>query len=64
VTEAFAAAGFRVIARRKQFALPMVMHRALRCAPLSASIEALCRAVGLTALAGSPVILRAEREET
>ena len=64
VTEAFAAAGFRVATRRKQFDLPMVLHRALRCAPLSAGLEALCRAGGLTALAGSPVILRAEREDT
>ena len=64
VTGAFAAAGFRIVARRKQFALPMVLHRALRCAPLSAGLETLCRAGGLTALAGSPVILRAEREVT
>lgn len=61
VAEAFAAAGRRIAARRKQFALPMVLHRALRCAPLSAALEGCCRAVGLTALAGSPVIVRAER---
>ena len=63
VDEAFAAAGYRIVARRKQFALPMVLHRALRCAPVSAGLEAVCRACGLTALLGSPVILRAERVE-
>ncbi|MDD5708880.1 MAG: methyltransferase domain-containing protein, partial [Kiritimatiellae bacterium] len=62
VTAAFTAAGYRIVARRKQFALPMVLHRALKCAPLSAALEGACRACGLTALAGSPVIVRAERE--
>lgn len=61
VTAAFAAAGYRVGRRRKQFALPMALHRALGCAPLSAALEAGCRLCGLTALAGSPVIARADR---
>jgi 2-polyprenyl-3-methyl-5-hydroxy-6-metoxy-1,4-benzoquinol methylase len=61
VTKAFTTAGFRISARRKQFALPMVLHRAITCAPLSAGLEAACRVIGLTALLGSPVILRAER---
>lgn len=60
VTDAFAAAGARIVAQRKQFALPMALHRALKCAGLSALLEGCCRAVGLTALCGSPVILRAE----
>lgn len=59
VTGAFAAAGAEIEARRKQFALPMALHRALKCAALSAFLEGCCRAVGLTALCGSPVILRA-----
>lgn len=59
VTSAFAEAGYRVAARRKQFALPMVLHRALKCASLSAALEGGCRACGLTALAGSPVVLMA-----
>ncbi len=59
VNAAFAAAGWSVAARRKQFSLPMVLHRALKCAPLSNALEASCRVIGLTALAGSPVIVRA-----
>ena len=61
VDQAFTDAWARVVRRRKQFALPMVVHRALKCAPLSAFLEGCCRAVGLTALFGSPVILRAEK---
>ncbi len=61
VDSAFAAAGARVARRRKQFALPMVIHRVLKCAPLSAFLEGCCRVVGLTALCGSPVVLRAEK---
>jgi 2-polyprenyl-3-methyl-5-hydroxy-6-metoxy-1,4-benzoquinol methylase len=61
IDQAFEAAGFRVRARRKQFALPMVLHRTLRAAPLSRLLEALCRCCGLTAWLGSPVVLRAER---
>lgn len=60
VDDAFAAAGFRVTRRGKQFFLPMVLHRKLACAPLAAALEGAFRGVGLTALAGSPVILRAE----
>ena len=63
VTDAFQACGFKVMARQRQFALPMVLHRALRLAALSRLLEALCRLCGLTALAGTPVILRAERQE-
>ncbi len=61
VTDAFAAAGAAIVSRRKQFALPMVVHRALKCAPLSAFLEGCCRLVGLTALCGSPVILLAKK---
>lgn len=60
VTKAFEAAGWKVAERRKQFAMPMVLHRALKCAPISAFAEGVCRCLGLTALCGSPVILRAE----
>lgn len=46
----------------KQFFLPMVAHRVGRgSAPLRAA-EALFRVTGLTALAGSPVILRVDRQ--
>lgn len=62
VTEAFAAAGAKIRARRKQFALPMALHRALKCAALSAFLEGLCRLTGVTALCGSPVILLARKD--
>ena len=53
--------GFGVERQVKQFFLPMVVHRVGRAAlPLRAT-EQLCRFSGLTALAGSPVILRAGR---
>ena len=38
----------------------MAIHRKLKCAPISAFLEGCCRLVGLYALFGSPVILRAE----
>ena len=60
IDKAFADVGFRRAASYKQFALPMVVHRMLKCRALSAGAEAVCRAVGLTALAGSPVIARFE----
>jgi len=56
VREVFADLGFRERRRYKQFFLPMVAHRMLKCRPLSAGLEALARAAGLTRLAGSPVI--------
>lgn len=53
---------FSCTTRVKQFFLPMVLHRiGGGAAPLRAA-EGLCRAIGLTALAGSPVILRADRD--
>ena len=61
VTDAFEAAGSRIVAREKQFVLPMAIHRKLKCAPVSRFLEGCCRLVGLNALFGSPVILRAER---
>ncbi len=63
VTDAFAAAGANIISRRKQFALPMVIHRALKCAELSGFSEGICRITGLTALCGSPVIVLADKNK-
>ena len=57
----FAARGFEVRARRRQFAIPMAAHRALGVAPLSRAAEGVARATGLAALLGSPVIARADR---
>jgi SAM-dependent methyltransferase len=61
VEEAFAAAGFSPTERRRQFLLPMALHRGLRLASLSRALEAAADAAGLTRAWGSPVILRAER---
>ncbi|MBR1837772.1 MAG: methyltransferase domain-containing protein, partial [Kiritimatiellae bacterium] len=56
VREAFEAAGFAPAGRIGQFFFPMVVHRALRCKPLSALLEGCARAVGLSRLAGTPVV--------
>ena len=61
IREAFEAVGWSVVRRKAQFWMPMVVHRALKCAPVSAFLEGAGRCIGLTALAGSPVIARAER---
>lgn len=49
--------GFVPAAMRKQFFLPMVLHRMLKSRALSAGLEAICRLLGLTRLWGSPVIV-------
>ena len=46
--------------RRPQFFMPMVLHRALKSRGVSATMERICAALGLTQLAGSPVIMAAE----
>ena len=53
--------GFILQRSKAQFFLPMVLHRTLRNRMLSALLEGCCRAVGLTRLGGSPVIIRMER---
>ena len=60
VRDAFAAVGYSQTGRIGQFFLPMVVHRVLRCKPLSAALESLCRAFGLSRLAGTPVVGRWE----
>lgn len=53
--------GYRKGAVAKQFVLPMALHRACGSAVPLRLAESASRALGLTAVAGSPVILRAER---
>jgi ubiquinone/menaquinone biosynthesis C-methylase UbiE len=55
--------GFRMAHQKKQFFLPMVLHRALHCRTLSAILESMCRVTGLIALCGSPVIVQMARKE-
>ena len=60
VIGAFARNGYAPAATGKQFFLPMVLHRMLKSRSASAALEAACRALGLTRLWGSPVIVRFE----
>lgn len=60
IDAAFAAANWKVIARKKQFFMPMVMYRMLGSRRIAGLIEGTLRGVGLTACWGSPVILCAE----
>lgn len=60
--------GFRLPVEVRQFFAPMVVHRALgkalRTAAPSRVLEAVSSGLGLTRALGSPVILRAQREES
>lgn len=53
--------GFMLSARKKQFFLPMVLHRKLNKPGVSDTLERICEALGLTSLWGSPVLARFER---
>jgi ubiquinone/menaquinone biosynthesis C-methylase UbiE len=53
--------GFRVRTEQRQFFLPMVVHRVGKAAPPLRAAEQIFRQTGLTRVAGSPVILRADR---
>lgn len=57
IIAAFAQQGYEPRVIKKQFFLPMVLHRALKTRWLSAGMEHACRIVGLTAKWGSPVIV-------
>ncbi|HZT04249.1 MAG TPA: class I SAM-dependent methyltransferase [Steroidobacteraceae bacterium] len=53
--------GYRVGAVSKQFVLPMALHRVCGSAAPLRVAESASRAIGLTAVAGSPVLMRADR---
>lgn len=55
--------GFGRPAERRQFFLPMVVHRALKSGWFSRLSEKTGAALGLTRRLGSPVVLRVQREE-
>ena len=61
VRRAFRQNGFDRFVSRKQFFLPMALHRLLKQPALSRAAETACRFAGLTAALGSPVILRASK---
>ncbi|MBA3562401.1 MAG: class I SAM-dependent methyltransferase [Gammaproteobacteria bacterium] len=54
--------GFAPARASKQFFLPMFVHRALDANAVVRAADTASRAVGLTHLLGSPVILRADRK--
>lgn len=61
IRDEFAQNGFRVASRNGQFFLPIVVHRLFKAATPLRGMEKLFRAIGLTDLAGSPMILHAVR---
>lgn len=52
--------GKRATARRRQFLLPMALHRRAKGAGVLQGVEHLSAAIGLTRLLGNPAILRAD----
>lgn len=62
LAEVFARHGFGGVREVKQFFMPMVVHRVGKAMLPLRVAEHLFRALGLTALAGSPVILRTTRQ--
>jgi ubiquinone/menaquinone biosynthesis C-methylase UbiE len=63
VIETFADQGFAKSRSRNQFFLPMVLHRALSCRIVCATLEGICRALGLTRFWGSPAIVELRRQD-
>lgn len=56
--------GYQPDRQERQFFWPMVIHRAMKKPGLSHAMESACRAVGLTCVLGSPVILRLVRTQS
>lgn len=61
VTQALAAAGFRVADRHRQFVLPIAFHKAINSRGFTRGVEGACARLGLLRLFGSPVTVVAER---
>jgi glycosyltransferase involved in cell wall biosynthesis len=55
--------GFVDVTQRKQFLMPMVIHRSLRRPGLSRRVEAWCSGLRLTNLLGNPTLLLAQRPQ-
>lgn len=60
VAEAFRSCGFAKRTLKKEFFVPMVVHRMLQCPALSGVFEGVSKGLGLTALWGSPAIAKFE----
>jgi SAM-dependent methyltransferase len=63
IREGFDALGFTRQRRWAQCALPLVVHRAAKLPAVTGAVESVCRAVGVTGLLGSPVLVLARRGE-
>ncbi|MFI5177885.1 MAG: class I SAM-dependent methyltransferase [Vicinamibacterales bacterium] len=61
VAGAFAQSGFRVVMIRRQFVLPIALHKAVGNRGVTEAIESGLSRVGLRRLLGSPVTMVAER---
>lgn len=61
IAREFHSNGFLVTDVRRQYCLPVTIHRLLNQASVSNRIEGLCSAVGLTRLVGAPVTIKAVR---
>ncbi len=61
IREAFERSGFRVRDSRRQFVLPIALHKRLGSVAATERIEGLLARIGLQRLIGSPVTLVAER---
>ena len=64
LNDVLAAAGFRVKAVRRQFVLPIALHKMVGSRRTTQSVEHVLERVGLLSLFGSPVTLVAERCES
>lgn len=62
VLKEFKSNNFHMKASRAQFFWPMVLHRTVKSRKLSVFLESGPRILGLTHLAGSPVIVRMEKD--
>jgi 2-polyprenyl-3-methyl-5-hydroxy-6-metoxy-1,4-benzoquinol methylase len=58
----FSKHGFHCTQQKKQFFLPMVLHRALRNPSVSSTLESICQMLGFTYLWGSPVLMELGRK--
>jgi SAM-dependent methyltransferase len=59
IRKAFAQHGFRAVATRNQFVMPMALHRASKGA--LKPVEEMLRTTGVTRLIGNPVIIKLDR---